>query len=249
MTSSRVLDITNLNSTPAGSAIIVTPTYCEGENIHKFIQKTAAINTDLLIVDDASPDDTERIARMTARTAGTRIVLMRRRKKLGLGTAYLDAYHYLLRKAAYPVIVQMDADFSHPHNAVKELIRNANDYGFALGSRYIPGGSTPDWPFSRKLLSYSANLYANTIFFLRFGFRIADVTSGFVAWRSDVLTDVLSYDIRSEGYAFQMETKLAAIKSGYSGKEIPICFKDRRSGASKINHRIIIEALKFPWRT
>jgi dolichol-phosphate mannosyltransferase len=246
----RILSVESLNDRLQSETLIVTPTYNEHANIASFIASISERQVDLLIVDDGSPDGTAEEARRVASTMTTRVWLMRRPKKLGLGTAYTDAFTWVLaNQPVYKVILSMDADFSHDPTKVMELATAARDNGFAIGSRYVQGGRCPDWPLRRRLLSRSANFYARTIIGLRDrSFRINDATAGFVAWRRDVLKHVIASDPRSNGYAFLIETKLAAVQAGFSPKEIPITFTDRRHGVSKISKAVIWESAVLPWK-
>lgn len=247
----RVLDVEALNGRPSKGTIVVTPTYDEKGNIAAFIGAVAAQGvSDLLIVDDASPDGTADIAREAAKSADMRIWLMRRSGKLGLGTAYADAYAWILHERPDArIVVQMDADFSHDPSRIPALIEASEAKGLAVGSRYVPGGRMPGWPLRRKLLSRAANLYAKTILHARFGTRSPhDGTAGFVAWRRDVLEGVFRRPIQSNGYAFQIETKFRASRLGFEAVELPITFPDRSHGVSKIDRSIILEALLLPWK-
>jgi len=246
----RILSIETLNQAPMHGLLTVAPTYDEKENVAEFMARVAAEGSDLLIVDDASPDGTAEIVRQTAAALKVRVSLMCRRGKLGLGTAYVDAYRWVLaHQPAYDVIVQMDVDFSHEPSMIPKLAAAARSSGVAVGSRYVLGGSMPDWPFHRRLLSWGANLYARTILNLRFGgYQLYDGTAGFVAWRRDALARVFSAPIMSRGYAFQIETKFRATRQGYRPVELPITFRDRRLGVSKISRAIVFETLLLPWK-
>lgn len=251
MNSERIISIEPLNSRPVGTTLIVTPTFNERDNIVTFVKEISERSSaDLLIVDDGSPDGTAVAARAAAIAAPMRVWLMSRPGKLGLGTAYTDAFSWVLEhENAYRVILSMDADFSHDPAKVPELVAAALESGFAIGSRYASGGSCPDWPLQRRLLSRWANLYARNIISIRDrAFRINDATSGFVAWRRDVLERVIASDPKCNGYAFLIETKLASVLAGFSPTEIPIVFKDRRHGVSKISKLVILESATLPWK-
>lgn len=246
----RVLGVEVLNEAPARDVLVVVPTYNERENIADFIEAVAAEGCDLLFVDDASPDGTADVIRAKAVTTRTRVTLMRRRGKLGLGTAYMDAYRWIL--SAPPdgrVVVQMDADFSHEPSRIVRLAEAAAASGVAVGSRYVQGGKMPGWPLRRRLLSHGANLYAETILRARHGgYALHDSTAGFVAWRRDALQAVFAEPVMSNGYAFQIETKFRASRCGFRPVELPITFPDRSRGVSKIDRSIIFEALLLPWK-
>jgi dolichol-phosphate mannosyltransferase len=239
-----------LNDGPAGSRLAVIPTYNERENIAPIIEAVSRAGADIMIVDDASPDGTAKSARAAAPAAPTRVWLMPRPRKSGLGTAYADAFAWALAKApGYRVLIEMDADFSHDPAMLPALAEAGERSGVAVGSRYVPGGSTPDWPAARRWLSAWANRYARRLLGLRFRrFRVRDATAGFVAWRRDVAERVLSPRPASNGYAFQIETKLRAVRAGFDIRELPIAFRDRAKGSSKIDKAVLLEAVLLPWR-
>ncbi len=246
----RIIGVVALNDRPSRQTLVVTPTYNERDNIAAFIEAVGCADADLMIVDDNSPDGTADLVMTEGKNAAMRVWLMRRKNKAGLGTAYLDAYRWLIETGhPYEVIVQMDADFSHEPSFIPILAAAGKKSGVAIGSRYVPGGAHPEWPLRRQLLSFCANLYARAALALRFGkFGVRDSTAGFVAWRSDALKKVFSEEIKSNGYAFQIETKFRATRLGYRPVELPITFRDRSRGVSKISRRIILEALLLPWR-
>ncbi len=251
MISERIISVEGLNDRSAGRALIVVPTYNERQDIRAFIEAIGLRSeADLLIVDDGSPDGTAEAAKIAASSAPMRVLLMRRPRKLGLGTAYTDAFRWILRhETGYDVVVSMDADFSHGPEKVPALTAMARESGFAIGSRYVSGGACRDWPLHRRLLSRWANLYASAIIRLRHPrFRIHDATSGFAAWSRNALERVMAADPKSDGYAFAVETKLAAVLAGYVPKELPITFKDRTHGTSKISKAVILESALLPWR-
>ncbi len=246
----RVLSIEALNDRPANAAVAVIPTYNERENIQELIEAIGRTQTDIFFVDDASPDGTADFIRDAARGADVRVWLMRRSGKLGLGTAYVDAFGWLVTEAPnYDVLLEMDADFSHAPAKLPELIAASRVAGISVGSRYVSGGDCPDWPWRRRWLSHYANVYARVVLGLRFKkFSVHDATAGFVAWRRDVLQNVLARRPGSNGYAFQIETKLFAFQDGHVPVEVPIIFRDRRKGDSKISRTIIFEAVLLPWK-
>jgi dolichol-phosphate mannosyltransferase len=246
----RVISVEKLNGSPRHGILIVTPTYNEKGNLAAFMSGAGRSGADLLIVDDASPDGTAGTARELAAGYPGEAWLMRRRGKLGLGTAYADAFAWVLRERPdVTVVVQMDADASHDPAAIADLVAAARASGVGIGSRYVAGGSTPDWPLVRRLLSHYANVYARLVLGLRYhGFALRDATAGYVAWRMDAFRKVFSRPIMSNGYAFQVETKLKALLAGYVPKETPIAFHDRRWGASKMGFGVIWEAVIMPWR-
>lgn len=239
-------------SQPAANALVVIPTYNERENILPLIEAIQALPAafDVLVVDDGSPDGTADAVAARATSWLHRTYVMRRSGKHGLGTAYLDAFNWVLEYTPeYRTVIQMDADFSHDPNMLPLLLNYAEGYGVAVGSRYIAGGSAPDWNHWRFLISRVGNVYARLI--LRFGspnFTVRDVTAGFTAYRMDVLRKMLTWPIFGDGYAYQISMKYVALKLGYPPIEVPIIFRDRTVGVSKIDRRIVREAIVVPWK-
>lgn len=236
----------------AHEILVVVPTYNEHENISRFLGQLADLAlADVCVVDDASPDGTAKVVREYALTeTRLHIHLLERPGKRGLGSAYLDAFRCILADASsYQLIIQMDADFSHDPLMLPLLIAQAKAYGAAVGSRYITGGATPDWNHRRFLLSSLGNIYARWVIKLFFpSYSVRDSTSGFVVWRRDVLSRILEQPVMGDGYAFQTAMKLIAFWLGYPPLELPIIFRDRRLGVSKLNHDIIFEAIILPWK-
>lgn len=196
---------------------------------------------DILVVDDGSPDGTADLVKTKSNEFPGRIFIEERTGKLGLGTAYVHGFQYALERA-YSYIYEMDADFSHnPQDLLRlasELEKDSAD--LVVGSRYTRGGKLKDWPLDRILLSFGASLYVRLIT----GLPVKDPTAGFVGYKSKVLNDIDLSEIESIGYAFQIEMKYAAWKKGYRITEIPITFKDREKGTSKMSSDIIREAAK-----
>ena len=225
---------------------IVIPTFNEIENIQALTEALLQLpirNLKLLIVDDASPDGTGRLADELGKKTQDRIVCLHRAGKLGLGTAYIAGFRYALDHDA-TVIGQMDADFSHPIDKISEMIRLLTECDVAVGSRYIPGGKLDDrWSIFRKALSTFGNIYARTIL----GLPIKDVTGGFRFWRRETLAGMPLERVRSNGYVFQVEMAYLAHKLNYRFKETPIYFADRRMGKSKMTLRIQLEAAFRVW--
>ncbi len=220
--------------------LIISPTYNEGKNIREFIgQLTAsAEDADILIIDDNSPDGTGEIVKELAKN-NTKINLLEREGKLGLGTAYCCGFKWALEKG-YEFIVQMDADLSHNPEDVKRMFSTAiNGADVVVGSRYIVGVNVVNWPMRRLILSYLANWYSR--FIIRF--PITDSTGGFKCFQSKVLQAINLDSINSEGYSFQIEMNFLAWIKGFNIKEIPIVFTDRTVGESKMNRGIVIEAI------
>ncbi len=237
----------------AAPVLVVVPTYNERENITEVLRTLAQLPDgvpDVMVVDDGSPDGTGDEVVNSSHGHPGRVLLMRRGGKFGLGVAYLDAHRWILEHAPeYRYIIQMDADFSHDPRMLTHLVREADAYGVAVGSRYVEGGSAPDWSRSRLLLSAAANTYIRMTLRLFFpSYPVRDNTSGYMAWRRDALMDVLKKPVLGDGYSFLTSLKLVAYHSGYPPKEIPIVLRDRRLGVSKLNRNILFEAFKMPWK-
>ncbi len=218
---------------------VVTPTYNEAENIEPFVRRVfqAVPHATLWLVDDGSPDGTADIASgLDGRWGPVRVI--RRSGKLGLGSAYRAGFAATL-EAGHDPICQMDADLSHDPADLPRLIAAPTD--LALGSRYVPGGGTRNWPLSRKLISRGGGLYAR----LWLGLPYRDPTGGFKCWRADCLRAVDMSQVRSEGYVFQVEATYRAHKRGFVIQELPIVFTEREAGDSKMNPAIAREAA---WR-
>jgi dolichol-phosphate mannosyltransferase len=226
---------------------IVIPTYNEAENLPKLVSALFALpipDFELLFVDDHSPDGTGDLAEQLSPQNGGRISVLRRPGKMGLGTAYLAGFSLALDQGAQ-VVVQMDADFSHAPQKVVDLLDALNYCDVAMGSRYVDGGRLDDrWPLWRKGLSGFGNVYARSI--LRMPVR--DVTGGFRAWRRETLLAMPLDQVRSNGYAFQVEMAYLAYRLGFKFHEIPIFFADRHWGQSKMSIRIQIEAAFRVWQ-
>ena len=226
--------------------IIVLPTYNESKNLPKLFETIFALNITglcLCVVDDASPDGTGDIAeKLNAKYTG-RVHVIHRKGKFGLGTAYIDGFKYALKQNA-DYVGQMDSDFSHPIDKIPEMINAMGQADIVIGSRYIEGGMLDaNWSIWRKLLSRFGNEYAKTI--LRM--PINDITGGFRLWHRYVLEEMPLAEIKSNGYAFQIETAYLAMKLGYRFKEIPIYFANRLWGKSKLDFRIQMEAVFQVW--
>ena len=219
--------------------LIIIPTYNEIDNLEKLSREIFLVlpQTDILIVDDNSPDGTGKLAERLAQK-DQRIKVIHRMRKLGLGSAYIRGFKYALENN-YDFIFEMDADFSHQPAYLPDFLACASQNKLILGSRYIKGGGIINWDLARRLLSYAANLYARV--FLNLPYR--DLTSGFKCYCREVLKDLNLDSIISEGYVFQIETTLRAHRKGYAIKEIPIVFKGRLKGKSKISRRICLEAI------
>jgi len=226
-------------------ALVITPTYNERANVPTLVSRVLAQDPriEILFVDDNSPDGTgDLIADLAAREP--RIHLLRRPGKLGLGTAYRDGFRWALARD-YELIFEMDADFSHDPSHLPEFLKAAESADFVLGSRYLDGRVTVvNWPMSRLLLSYGANIYARFVT----GLQLWDATGGFKCFHRRVLEAIDLGDVRSNGYAFQIEMSFRAVRKGFRPVEIPIVFTDRTSGESKMSGHIVREAVGMVWR-
>jgi len=226
---------------------VVIPTYNEAENLPKLVSVLFTLpieNLKILVVDDNSLDGTGQLAEALALAHPGHLDVLHRPGKLGLGSAYLQGFRCAIEAGA-DAVGQMDADFSHPPEKVPVLLEALQSCDVAIGSRYVPGGSVDaDWPMWRKALSAFGNFYARTILHL----PIRDVTGGFKVWRSETLSAMPLDSIRSNGYAFQVEMAYVAYRLGFTFKEIPIYFADRRWGLSKMSFRIQREAALRVWQ-
>jgi dolichol-phosphate mannosyltransferase len=220
---------------------VVLPTYDEADNIRPVSEAILAAlpGATLLVVDDDSPDGTGRIADDLAAADG-RIRVRHRAAKQGLGRAYLDGFRIALEGGA-EVVVQMDADFSHDPTALPSLIGPVVDgtADLVIGSRYTTGGGVLDWGLGRRVISRGGSLFARTVL----GLGPHDLTGGFKAWRAGTLAAVPFDGVHAGGYVFQIEMTFRASRAGARVREIPIVFRDRRSGQSKMSRRIVVEAL------
>lgn len=231
--------------------IVIIPTYNEKENIAQIVPYTLGLSEriDILIIEDGSPDGTAAVVRQLMQTFPNRIHMIERSGKLGLGTAYITGFKWSLTKG-YSYIFEMDADFSHPPEKLLELLDACENRGayLSVGSRYIKGGKVVNWPFDRLFLSWFASKYVRLVT----GMRIKDTTAGFVCYRKSTLQNIDFDKIKFVGYAFQIEMKFAVWLSELKVIEVPIEFKDREVGTSKMNGGIIKEAvigvLQMKWQ-
>lgn len=221
--------------------LVITPTYNECDTIRSVVQGVldAGIDADLLIVDDASPDGTGDIADELAERHH-RVNVLHRPSKEGLGPAYRAGFDWGLSRE-YDVFVEMDADMSHDPDELPNLVRATARADLVIGSRYVPGGRTENWPWHRRALSKGGNVYVQVVT----GVPVKDATSGYRAFRRDLLEELNIRTLRSDGYSFQLETVLRSWRNGFAIEEVPITFVERRHGASKISRSIVFEAL---WR-
>ena len=224
--------------------LVIVPTYNERENIEPLLQRLLSLPHDLhvLVVDDASPDGTGEFVESWARNQ-PRLHVLRRPGKLGLGSAYRDGFRYALKNGA-EYVFEMDADFSHDPDSIGEFLRNASEVDVVLGSRYLNGVTVVNWPLQRLILSYAANLYTRVVT----GMPVKDATGGYKCFRRCALESIRLDRVRSDGYAFQIEMSYKCWRKGFRIREIPILFVDRRAGFSKMNRRIIWEAVWMVWR-
>ena len=233
----------------APRVVVVSPTYNEHDNLPLLAGRLAALdvpNLCLLVVDDNSPDGTGEVADKLAAESPDQVAVLHRTEKDGLGRAYVAGIARALADGA-DIIIQMDADLSHPTAVIPKMLRllQTTDAGVVIGSRYVPGGSAAgEWAWHRRLLSAWANLYVNTILRL----HVKDATAGFKAWRADTLRRIEVSSIRSNGYAFQVEMNYRTVRSGIKIAETPIRFEERNEGSSKMTLGVQLESALMPWR-
>jgi dolichol-phosphate mannosyltransferase len=223
------------------AAVVVIPTYNEAENIRPIVERTlaAAPDADVLIVDDNSPDGTGEIGDQLAEVHGEVHVLHRDRKE-GLGVAYRAGFDWALERD-YQAVVEMDADGSHQPEEVPRLLEGLTVADIAMGSRWVPGGRAENWPWHRIVLSRVANFYARHAL----GLKLRDVTGGFRAFRRSALERLNPDSMDSRGYCFQVDMAQRAADAGMSAVEVPIVFRERERGGSKMSLAVILEAV---WR-
>ena len=229
----------------AERALVIIPTYNERENISRMIQTVLAKDPrlEILVVDDGSPDGTAQIVERFG-AENSRVHILKRAKKMGLGTAYIAGFKWSLERG-YDYTFEMDADFSHDPGHLPEFLRAIETADLVLGSRYRDGKVTVvNWPMTRLLLSYFANVYARIVT----GLPLWDATGGFKCYRRAVLEAIDLDDVRSNGYAFQIEMSYRAWKKSFRIVEIPIVFVDRTEGTSKMSKAIVREAVWMVWR-
>lgn len=224
-------------------ALIIFPTYNEKENIEKIVNAVLPLDPRIhvLIVDDNSPDGTGRIADKLANEE-EKVNVLHREEKEGLGRAYLAGFKWALERK-FDLIFEMDADFSHGPEYLKDFFREIKEYDLVIGSRYISGVNVINWPMTRLLLSYFANAYTRVIT----GLPLRDATGGFKCFRREVLETIDLDAVRSNGYSFQIEMSMRVWKKGFTIKEIPIVFIDRVAGSSKMSKKIVREAIWMVW--
>ncbi|TKD02435.1 polyprenol monophosphomannose synthase [Polyangium fumosum] len=225
--------------------LVVTPTYNERDNLPRFVRSVLEVvpEAHVLVVDDASPDGTGAVADTLA-AEDPRTTVLHRPGKLGLGTAYVDAFRRAL-DLGYDVVVEMDADLSHDPKYLPAFLRAIEEGAdVVLGSRNVPGGGVLGWGPGRHVLSKGGSLYARTLL----GVPIRDLTTGFKAFTRRALRAIDIETLRSNGYSFQIETTYRALRKGLRVTEVPIVFVDRRAGHSKMSRSIFAEAVVEVWR-
>jgi dolichol-phosphate mannosyltransferase len=224
-------------------ALIIFPTYNERDNIEKIVHAVLPLDARIhvLIVDDNSPDGTGEIADRLA-SEEPKVSVLHRDKKDGLGRAYIAGFHWAIENE-YDFVFEMDADFSHGPEYIKDFLREIQNHDLVLGSRYISGVNVINWPMSRLLLSYFANVYTRIIT----GMPIRDATGGFKCFRRQVLEAIDLDAVTSSGYSFQIEMSMRAWRKGFRIHEIPIVFVDRIAGSSKMSKKIMREAIWMVW--
>jgi len=227
--------------------IVVTPTYNEAENLPKLVDEILSLglrDLEILIVDDNSPDGTGQIADQLQEKYPRQVEVIHRQGKLGLGTAYVTGFTRALEKGA-ETIIEMDADFSHSPQSIPGLVDKIKDYDVVIGSRYISGGEVdPNLSLWRRFLSRAGNSYVRLIT----GLKVRDATSGFRCFKREVLQGIDLSRVRSTNYAFQIEMAYRCQRKGYRLAEVPISFRARSRGQSKISWGIIGEALWRAWQ-
>ncbi|MBZ5855716.1 polyprenol monophosphomannose synthase [Flavihumibacter profundi] len=232
--------------------IVIIPTYNERENISNILQAVFGLGQGfhVLVIDDSSPDGTADIVKELQAKFPDELFLEERKGKLGLGTAYIHGFKWAINKG-YQFIFEMDADFSHNPKDLQRLYEACKTGGadVAIGSRYVKGGGTVNWPWDRIALSKGGSLYTRIITWM----PVRDTTAGFVCYRKEVLEAINLDGIRFLGYAFQIEMKFASWKLGFKIKEVPIVFEDRKFGVSKMHKGIVKEGilgvLKLRWES
>jgi dolichol-phosphate mannosyltransferase len=229
-----------------GQPWLILPTFNEAENIEAIIssvtsvlEKASAAGFQILVVDDSSPDGTGQIADRLAES-NPHVQVLHRTEREGLGPAYIAGFNYALERGA-GYVMEMDSDFSHNPADLARLLAAVVDGGadLALGSRYVAGGGTADWGPIRKFISRGGGWYSRMVL----GVKVRDLTGGFKCFKREVLEGIDLRNVRSSGYSFQVELTYRAIKAGFNVVEVPIVFRDRQLGKSKMSYRIVLEAM------
>ena len=221
--------------------LIIIPTYNELDNVRPLLQEIFSYvpNIDILIVDDNSPDGTGELADKI-HEENTQVRVLHRGGKLGLGTAYIEGFKYAIEHA-YDAAFEMDADFSHDPRYLPDFLKAIENVDLVIGSRYIPGGDTPNWTMLRRLISGGGNIFARFML----GILVHDCTAGYRCYRRKVLESIDLDTIQSQGYAFQIELVYRVMQHGFKIVETPIVFMDRRVGKSKMSRKIVIEGFTY----
>ncbi len=220
--------------------LVIIPTYNEVENVEKIIRAVLALpeGFEILIIDDGSPDGTAGVVKGLQGEFPSRLHIIERSGKLGLGTAYLTGFRWALKKD-YDYVFEMDADFSHAPSDLPRLLKACTDGAdMAIGSRYCNGVSVVNWPIGRILISYFASVYVRKVL----GFKIFDSTAGFICYSRKVLETIDLDEVRMKGYGFQIEMKYTTYKLGFKIAEVPVIFVNRKEGTSKMSGGIFGEA-------
>lgn len=228
-------------------SLVIIPTYNEKENIEKMIDTVLDLSAlfDILVVDDGSPDGTGALVKGKIEEGSGRVHILERAGKEGLGKAYIAGFRWALERSEYKYIYEMDADFSHNPSDLLRLRQACIDGAdVAIGSRYIKGGHVENWPLFRLAISYGASLYVRSILWI----KVKDSTAGFKCFKREVLETIDLEKIVFVGYAFQIAMKYAALKKGFKLAEVPITFKDREEGTSKMSTAILNEAISGVWQ-
>ena len=226
--------------------LIIIPTYNEKDNIGRLIPKVLKYSDSLhefniLVVDDNSPDGT---ADLVDSLKNKNVFILRRPKKMGLGTAYCEGFNYAI-KNNFDYAFEMDADFSHDPKYLPAFLKKMNEgFDLVIGSRYVQGVSVINWPISRLILSYGANIYTRWVT----GLKVHDTTAGFMCYSVNALKQIDLHHVRSNGYSFQIEMKFKFFKKNFKITEIPIIFIDRRAGESKMSKKVVREAWTMVWK-
>jgi len=229
---------------PSGRRIVVVPTYNEAQNVERLIDAVLAQGPsyEVLIVDDASPDGTGALVQARAEREA-RVHLLSRGGKLGLGTAYVDGFREAISLGA-EMVIQMDCDLSHDPAALPLLVTAAEESDLVIGSRYVAGGRTEGWPWYRRLVSEGTSLACRALL----GVPVHDVTGGFKCWRREALETLPMEEVRSRGFAFQIEMNYLCWRQGYTITEVPVTFANRQHGRSKMSLAIGLETAALLWR-
>lgn len=225
-------------------ALVIIPTYNERENIEPLLERLLSLPIQLriLVVDDNSPDGTGTYVEEYSKK-DPRVGVLKRPGKMGLGSAYRAGFKHAIQQDV-DVVFEMDADFSHFPDALHDFLKAITDADVVVGSRYINGVTVVHWPLRRLILSYGANVYTRIVT----GLPLRDATGGFKCFRREALAAIDLDRVKSDGYAFQIEMNYKCWRKGFRLKEIPITFVDRRAGVSKMNKKIIWEAVWMVWR-